>query len=81
MAGDPKPQHISTWFVEHQNRAVRVDIRRFTGLTNALSKKLENHIHAIDLHCGLYNFCRIHKTLRVTPTMAADVTGTLHDVD
>ena len=81
MTGDPEPDHISTSYVERQNLTMRMHMRRFTRLTNAFSKKLENHMHAISLHYGFYNFCRIHKTLQVTPAMAAGVTDTVHDVD
>jgi hypothetical protein len=69
VTGDPDPKHVSTSFVERQNLAMRMSMRRFTRLTNALSKKLENHGHAVALYFMHYNFCRIHKTLRVTPAM------------
>ena len=81
VTGEPDPHHISTSFVERQNLTMRMSMRRFTRLTNAFSKKLENHMHAISLHYGFYNFCPIHKTLRTTPAMAASVTDTLHDID
>ena len=81
VQGDPDPDHISTSYVERQNLTMRMHMRRFTRLTNAFSKKLENHMHAISLHYLFYNFCRIHRTLKVTPAMAAGVTDTLHDVD
>ncbi|MCB1737377.1 MAG: DDE-type integrase/transposase/recombinase, partial [Gammaproteobacteria bacterium] len=73
MTGDPDMEHISTSYVERQNLTMRMNIRRFTRLTNAFSKKLENHMHAISLHFMNYNFCRIHKTLRVTPAMEAGI--------
>lgn len=73
MAGSPDPDHISTSFVERQNLTMRMSMRRFTRLTNAFSKKLENLKGAVALHFAYYNFCRIHKTLRVTPAMEAGV--------
>ena len=66
--------HISTSFVERQNLIMRMGMRRFTRLTNGFSKKVENHGHAVALHFMHYNFCRIHKTLRVTPAMEAGLT-------
>ncbi len=71
LAGSPDPKHISTSFVERQNLTMRMSMRRFTRLTNAFSKKIENHEAAIALHFMHYNFCRVHKTLRVTPAMEA----------
>ncbi len=72
--GNPDPDHISTSFVERQNLTMRMAIRRFTRLTNAFSKKLLNLKMAVALHFAYYNFCRIHKTLRVTPAMEAGLT-------
>jgi IS1 family transposase/transposase-like protein len=69
--GRPDPRHISTSYVERQNLTIRMAIRRFTRLTNAFSKKLDNHKAACALHFAYYNFCRIHKSLRVTPAMEA----------
>ncbi len=74
VSGWPDKGHISTSFVERQNLTMRMGCRRFTRLTNAFSKKVENHAHAVALHMMFYNFARIHKTLRITPAMAAGVT-------
>ncbi len=71
IKGNPDQKHISTSFVERQNLTMRMSMRRFTRLTNAFSKKLENHAAAVALHFMFYNFCRVHKTLRVTPAMEA----------
>ncbi|HEY3928502.1 MAG TPA: IS1 family transposase [Candidatus Koribacter sp.] len=72
--GRPDPRHISTSYVERQNLTIRMAIRRFTRLTNAFSKKLDNHKAACALHFAYYNFCRIHKSLRVTPAMESGIT-------
>jgi IS1 family transposase len=77
IEGKPDPEHISTSFVERQNLSMRMGMRRFTRLTNAFSKKLENHVYALALYFVHYNWMRIHETLRVTPAMAAGLTGKL----
>ena len=77
IEGNPDPKYISTSFAERQNLNVRMHTRRFTRLTNAFSKKVENHAHSVALFAMYYNFVRIHKTLRTTPAMAAKVTKRL----
>jgi IS1 family transposase len=79
--GAPDPKHISTSYVERQNLTMRMQMRRFTRLTNAFSKKIENHIAAIALHYMHYNFCRIHQTLRVIPAMAAGISGQVWSIE
>lgn len=78
--GNPESKHISTSYAERSNLTMRMHMRRFTRLTNAFSKKVENHAAAIALHTMYYNFVRIHQTLRVTPAMAAGVTDKLWEV-
>lgn len=73
IAGNPDVKHISTSFVERQNFSMRMGIRRFTRLTNAFSKKVENHAHAVAIYFMHYNYGRIHQTLRVTPAMEAGI--------
>jgi IS1 family transposase len=78
--GNPDPRHISTSYVERQNLTMRMTMRRFTRLTNGFSKKVENHTHMVALQFMHYNFCRQHKTLRVSPAMAANVSDKLWEV-
>jgi IS1 family transposase len=80
MMGAPDPVHISTSYVERQNLSMRMSMRRFTRLTNAFSKKLESHEHAIALYFTFYNFVRMHKTLKCSPAMAAGLTGKLWEM-
>ena len=79
--GRPDKRHISTSYVERQNLTMRMSMRRFTRLTNAFSKRIINHSHALALYFVWYNFVRIHKTLRTTPAMAAGVTGRLWEME
>jgi IS1 family transposase len=81
ISGDPDMDHVSTSYVERQNLTMRMSIRRFTRLTNAFSKRVENHMHAVALHYMHYNFVRIHKSLRMTPAMAAGVTEHLWEIE
>jgi IS1 family transposase len=80
VQGNPDPAHISTSYVERQNLTMRMHMRRFTRLTNAFSKKVENHAYAVALHMMYYNFVRLHKSLRVTPAMAAGITDRLWEI-
>ena len=80
IAGQPEIRHISTSFIERQNLTMRMQMRRFTRLTNAFSKKFENLKAAVALHFAHYNFVRIHRTLRMTPAMAAGVTKGLWSI-
>src|SRR5579863_5879416 len=80
VEGNPDPKYVSTSFAERSNLNVRMHTRRFTRLTNAFSKKIENHAHSVALFAMYYNFVRIHKTLRTTPAMAAGVTSRLWEI-
>jgi IS1 family transposase len=77
IEGNPDPKHVSTSFVERSNLSIRMGNRRMTRLTNAFSKKAENHAHMMAIYFMHYNFVRIHQTLKVTPAMAAGVTPKL----
>ena len=81
VTGDPDPKHISTSYIERQNLNVRMGVRRFTRLTNAFSKKLANHVHAIALWTVWYNWCRRHATKRTTPAQAAGLTDEWFDAE
>lgn len=81
ITGDPDPQHISTSYVERQNLSMRMSMRRFTRLTNAFSKKIDNLRHAVALNYMHYNFCRIHQTLRVTPAMQAGISDHVWSIE
>jgi IS1 family transposase len=80
VEGNPDPKYVSTSFAERSNLNLRMHTRRFTRLTNAFSKKAENHAHSVALFAMYYNFVRIHKTLRTTPAMAAKVTERLWEI-
>lgn len=81
VTGKPKFGGISTSHIERQNLTIRMQLRRFTRLTNAFSKKLANLRAAIALHFAFYNFCRVHQTLRVTPAMAAGIANEIWTLD
>jgi hypothetical protein len=80
VTGNPDPDHISTSYVERANLSMRMGMRRFTRLTNAFSKKIENHAAAVALYFMYYNFARVHKTLRCSPAMAAGVDNRLWEI-
>lgn len=79
-SGKPDPKHISTSFVERQNLTMRMQMRRFTRLTNGFSKKAENHEHMLAIYFMYYNFCRVHQTLRVTPAMESGIANHVWEV-
>lgn len=81
VEGNPDVEHVSTSYVERANLTMRMSMRRFTRLTNAFSKKLDNHVHALALYFAFYNFCRIHKSLRISPAMAAGITDRLWSME
>lgn len=81
VEGRPDPKHVSTSYVERSNLTMRMSMRRFTRLTNAFSKKAENHYHMVCLYTVWYNFVKMHKTLRCTPAMAAGLSQTLWSMD
>jgi IS1 family transposase len=81
IVGYPDKAHVSTSYVERHNLNMRMSMRRFTRLTNAFSKRIDMHIHALSLYFVFYNFCRIHKSLRATPAMAAGVSDTVRDME
>ena len=81
IMGEPELETISTSGVERQNLTMRMSMRRFTRRTNAFSKIIRNHAHAVALHYLYYNFCHIHQSIRITPAMAAGVTDHLYDLD
>jgi IS1 family transposase len=80
VTGNPDPKHINTSFAERQNLTMRMHMRRFTRLTNAFSKKFENHMHMVAIYTVFYNWTKIHKTLRTTPAMAAGLTDRVWDM-
>lgn len=80
ITGDPDPEHVSTSYVERSNLSIRMHMRRFTRLTNAHSKKFENHAWAVALHVMFYNFVRLHSTVRMSPAMAAGIADRLWEM-
>jgi hypothetical protein len=80
IVGTPDAKHVSTSYVERQNLTMRMNMRRFTRLTNAFSKKVENHAHSVALFYMHYNFVRVHQSLRVTPAMEAGIATTVWSI-
>ena len=80
VEGSSAKKRISTPYAERQNPTMRMSLRGFMRLTNAFSKKIENHAHSVALHFTYYNFCRIHQTLKVTPAMEVGITDRLWEV-
>jgi IS1 family transposase len=81
ITGNPDPKHVSTSYAERQNLTMRMQMRRFTRLTNAFSKKFENHVHMVALYTVWYNFAKIHKAHRLSPAMAAGVADRLWSME
>ena len=81
VSGDPDPKHVSTSYVERQNLTMRMQMRRFTRLTNGHSKKIDNHRHMVALHYMHYNYCRVHSSLRVTPAQEAGLSDHIWSVE
>ena len=81
LIGEPDAAHISTSYIERLNLTTRMSVRRYTRLTNAFSKKLENHVAAVSLHFAHYNLCRKHQTLGTSPAVAAGVTDHIWKID
>jgi hypothetical protein len=81
ITGNPDPKHVSTSYVERHNVTMRMSMRRFTRVTNAFSKRIDNHCHALALYSVFYNFVHIHKTLKITPAMAAGVSDRLWSME
>ncbi len=81
IEGNPDKAHVSTSYVERSNLSIRMQNRRFTRLTNAFSKKFQNHVHALALYFAFYNFVRVHKSLRMSPAMAAGIADRLWSIE
>ncbi len=81
LEGNPDIAHVSTSYVERQNLNMRMGMRRFTRLTNAFSKKIDNHCHMVALYTVFYNFVRMHKTVKMSPAMAAGITQRLWSME